>query len=95
MPYTRLLFRALLVYYLYFFRPQFLETISGFQRLREIGTFQMTHNGMLVSIDGFSGLQRGQVTNLYLNNNRRLCFILGELSDREYWMVSGIYVTID
>ena len=65
-----------------------METISGFQGLRSLGTFQLTHNDKLESIDGFSGLQQGQVTNLYLNNNLRLCFILGELSDRDYWRVS-------
>jgi hypothetical protein len=66
-----------------------METISGFQGLRRLGSFQLTYNPRLVSIDGFSGLQRGQVTNLYINNNLKLCYILDQLSDREYWTVSA------
>lgn len=67
-----------------------MERISGFQGLRRIGTFQLTHNPWLMSIDGLSGLQEAQISNnLYILNNMELCYILGELSNREYWMVRG------
>lgn len=57
--------------------------------MRSLGSFQLTHNPLLSSIDGFSGLQQGQVSNLYINHNPRLCYILGEYSDRDYWSVSN------
>jgi len=50
---------------------------------------QISHNLDLVCIDGLSGLQ--SVGNMYISNNPRLCYILGALSNQEYWMVSNTY----
>lgn len=70
---------------------QNLERISGFRGLRQIRNLQLSHNPQLISIDGFSRTvdDMFSINNIYINNNPRLCYVLNELSDREYWMVSS------
>lgn len=75
---------------LVFMHSQNLERISGFRGLRRITTLQLSHNPQLVSIDGFSRTSDDPFTvnNIYINNNPRLCYVLNELSNMEYWRVS-------
>lgn len=65
-------------------------SVNGFRGLRIVGTLQISQNRRLVSINGFSGLQQTQ--NVYITNNQQLCYILGRLSNEEYWRVRQISI---
>ena len=51
---------------------------------------QISHNPDLVSIDGLAGLQT--VSNMYVSNNIRHCYVLNQLSTVQYWQVSEAFV---
>ena len=76
---------------------QNLERISSFRGLRQITTLQLSHNPQLVSIDGFARTTTDSFAtgNVYIYNNPRLCYVLNELSNREYWMVSRLQLQKD
>ena len=63
---------------------QALQSITGFQRLREIHTLVIQENRRLVHVDGFGGIL--SVHTAVIQSNA-LCYILNETPDSNYWEV--------
>ena len=70
-----------------------MERVSGFSRLFELRQLEVLYSGNLVSLDGLSQVQ--DITVVKLTQNGQLCYILEQLSNEDYWIVSlGCYVRI-
>jgi len=64
---------------------QGLQTITGFQRLREVKTLEISGSAQLIQIDGFGGIF--SVLSVTINFTPSLCYLLDQTPDETYWAV--------
>ena len=64
---------------------QRLQTITGFQRLREVRVLEISGSTQLVHIDGFGGIF--SLLSVSINLTPSLCYILNQTPDETYWAV--------